>query len=151
MRIIISLFFVLSFLNVTAQQYPLKASKVPPLVKSSFAKHYPKVEMAAWMMEGLNYLAIFKSEGKSLNVCFDAKGTLIYNYFPIERNTIPAKVWKTASKQKVDKYEPDNFGKGISSDLDSVYFIGGSKEKEKIFLFIDENGKLKNKFILTVD
>ena len=107
--------------------------------------------MNAWMIVGLNYLAICKSEGKSLNACFDAKGKLVYMFYPIARNTIPANVWKTASKQKVDKYEPDNFGKGVYADLDSIYFIGGSKDKERIFLFIDENGKLKNKFILTVD
>lgn len=137
--------------QVSAQIYPLRPDRVPEKIKKSFTRNYKNVSMVAWMMEGQNYTAIFKDNGRSMTVCFDPKGTIVHRYFAIPRNTIPKQVWKSAEKQKVDTYRPDGFGRGLINQRDSVFVIEGQKAKERLFLFINDEGKLIKRYTINVD
>lgn len=147
----LSIIFVFFTCYVSAQIYPIAAAKVPAIVKSSFKKNFKSIEIVAWMVEGKNYTALFNQEGKAMTICLDEKGMILHRFFEIHRGLIPAKVWKSASKQKVDKYNPDNFGRGVTTTSDSVYVIEAQKEKERLFLFIADNGKLIKKYLIVTD
>ncbi|MFN4123248.1 MAG: hypothetical protein ACK4GL_08100 [Flavobacteriales bacterium] len=150
-----SLFFTITWIVcihlASAQIYPLRPDRVPEKIKKSFTRNYKNVTMVAWMMEGQNYTAIFKDNGRSMTVCFDPKGNAVYRYFAIPRNTIPKQVWKSAEKQKVETYRPDGFGRGLINQRDSVYVIEGQKAKERLFLFINDDGKLLKRYTINVD
>jgi len=147
------LFCILLFKSeqTKAQIYPLKQDKVPEKLKKTLSRNYKNVSLVAWMMEGLNYTAIFKDEGRSMTVSFDAKGNILHRYYAIPRSTIPKQVWKSAEKQKVDTYRPDGFGRGLMNQRDSVFVIEGQKGKERLFLFINDDGKVLKKYLVNVD
>jgi hypothetical protein len=137
--------------QVSAQIYPLKPDKVPEKIKKTLARNYKSVTVVAWMMEGENYTAIFKDDSRSMTVSIDPKGNILHRYYAIPRNTIPKQVWKTAEKQKVETYRPDGFGRGMMNQKDSIFLIEGQKNKERLFLFINDDGKVLKKYLINVD
>ena len=69
----------------------LDASKVPAVVKASFAKQYPGAT-AKWEKEDGKYEAGFKKDGNSMSALFEANGTMTESEMDIKVADLPATV-----------------------------------------------------------
>lgn len=78
-----------SGLSANAQKLP--ASKVPEIVKASFAKQYPGVT-AAWEKEGAKYEAGFKKNSSTMSALFEPNGTMTESEISIKTTDLPATV-----------------------------------------------------------
>jgi hypothetical protein len=67
----------------------IDASKLPPAVTASFAKHYPGVT-AKWEKEEGKFEAGFKLNGKEANAVFDATGVMEESEIEINKGELPA-------------------------------------------------------------
>ena len=129
---------VLICFSVNAQK--MEASKVPAVVKSSFAKQFPSATDVKWEKEGKTYEVAMKHNGQTMTVSLDAKGTLIETEVGIKSTELPASVLK---------YVKDNLkGKTVQS-ADKI--MAGNKvtyevvvEKGKALIF-DAQGKFLDK------
>jgi hypothetical protein len=135
--ILISLCTVLICFSVNAQK--AADAKVPAVLKTSFAKLYPKAMDVKWEKEGANWEVAFKNLGKEMTVAIDKKGVVTETEVPVVATELPA----AAMKYLTEKFK----GKPILS-VDKI--TAGSKvsyevvvQKGKAIMF-DANGKYLN-------
>lgn len=131
---LITLGAILICFSVNAQK--LTATKVPAVVKASFAKQFPKATDVKWEKEGKTYEVALKNNGQDMTVSLDAKGTLVETEVGIKSTELPAAVLKYIG----EKFK----GKTI---LSADKITAGSKvsyevvvQKGKALMF-DANGK----------
>ncbi len=86
MKRLLCVALIITSLQATAQK--MDASKVPTIVKATFARAYPKAT-AKWEMEDKNYEAGFKQDGKSITVVIDIKGVLLETETSITMSDLP--------------------------------------------------------------
>ena len=132
--VLISLCTVLICFSVNAQK--AADTKVPAVLKTSFAKLYPKAMDVKWEKEGANWEVAFMNLGKEMTVALDKKGVVTETEVPIVATELPA----AAMKYIADKFK----GKPI---LSADKITAGTKvtyeviiQKGKAMMF-DENGK----------
>lgn len=76
---------------LTACAQKMDVSKVPEVVKETFAKQFPGAK-ASWMKEGNDLEAEFKHDGHEMSALFDAKGAMKESEIEIKINELPAEV-----------------------------------------------------------
>jgi len=135
--ILISLCTVLICFSVNAQKGV--DAKVPSVLKTSFAKLYPKATDVKWEKEGANWEVAFKNLSKEMTVALDKKGVVTETEVPIVATELPA----AALKYLAEKFK----GKPI---LSADKITAGKKvsyevvvQKGKAIMF-DEAGKYLN-------
>ena len=89
MNFLLFAFIATSGLSANAQK--LNASKVPEIVKASFAKHYPGVT-ATWEKEGGKYEAGFKKNISTMSALFEPNGNMTESEISIKVSELPAAV-----------------------------------------------------------
>ncbi len=72
--------------SATAQK--INATKVPDIVKASFAKQYPGVT-ATWEKEGGKYEAGFKKNNHNMSALFEVNGTMTESEVTIKVTELP--------------------------------------------------------------
>ncbi|MFL9484019.1 PepSY-like domain-containing protein [Chitinophagaceae bacterium LWZ2-11] len=126
---------VLAFAVITigsAQAQKVDASKVPDVVKTSFAKQFPSVTAVKWEKEKGDFEAGFKSNGKEMSALFTVAGVLKESEVAIKVTELPdavtnyvkehykGKTVKGAAKittaAGVVKYEAEVNGKDVMFD-----------------------------------
>lgn len=85
-KILLIAFIATTGFCATAQK--LKASKVPEIVKASFAKQYPGIT-AAWEKEGGKYEAGFKKNSSTMSALFEPNGTMTESEISIKASVLP--------------------------------------------------------------
>ena len=84
----IGLAFLLAF---AANAQKINASKVPAVVKASFAKAYPAVA-AKWEKEDGNYEVNFNKGGHAMSAVIERNGSIIETETAIKISDLPVKV-----------------------------------------------------------
>jgi hypothetical protein len=92
MKKLIVLAFAITSISLGAYaQQKVSASKVPPAVKTSFAKQFPGTKVS-WELENGNYEAGFEQQGHEMAALFQANGALIESEVEIKISELPATV-----------------------------------------------------------
>ena len=86
------IFIVVLTIGGFANGQKLDASKVPAVVKTSFAKQYTGITDVKWEMEDGAYEAGFRKDGKSMSAIFDPNGTFKESEVVIKITELPAGV-----------------------------------------------------------
>ena len=114
----------------------IESYKVPPAVKTSFARQYPDIKNTNWEIENGQYEASFKDKSGSHSAVFAKDGAFIESEIDIKIDQLPAasldymKVhYKTSSIREASK---------ITKADGTVNFEAAIKGKDIIF---DEHGK----------
>ena len=84
----IMLIAFITIAGISANAQKLNASKVPEIVKASFAKQYPGVN-AAWEKEGGKYEAGFKKNNTAMSILFEPNGTMTESEISIKISDLP--------------------------------------------------------------
>jgi Putative beta-lactamase-inhibitor-like, PepSY-like len=125
-----------SLLAFVAQAQKINASKVPAVVKASFAKVYPGI-LAKWEKEDGNYEVNFSKSGHAMSAVIEPNGSIIETETAIRISDLPAKVAayvkehyagkpiKEASKiinaDRSESYEARVNGKDLIFDTDGKF------------------------------
>lgn len=88
-KLLLFAFIGVTGFSATAQK--LSASKVPDVVKSSFAKQYPGAA-AKWEKESGKFEAEFKKHNQTMSALFEADGTMTESEISIKVPDLPTAV-----------------------------------------------------------
>ena len=135
--VLISLCTVLICFSVNAQK--AADTKVPAILKTSFAKLYPKATDVKWEKEGGNWEVALKSNGKEMTVVMDPKGKVTEVEAPIKITELPAALTKYVAKKF--KGKPILSADKITAGTKVTYEVVVQKGKALMF---DETGKFMN-------
>lgn len=69
-------------------------AKVPAVLKTAFAKQYPKATDVKWEKEGANWEVALKNNGKEMTVVLDKKGTVTETEVSIQVAELPGPAMK---------------------------------------------------------
>jgi len=78
--------------GISCYAQKVDASKVPAVVKTSFAKMYPSATNTKWEMEKGNYEAEFKNNGSMMSTVFKPDGTMTESEVEIKASELPVRV-----------------------------------------------------------
>ena len=121
----------------------VKESEVPQVVKTAFAKAYPKVKDAEWDKEDGDYEASFDQNKADASVLFSADGTITEVETEIEHNQLPAAVKNTLAKEYTD-YKVKEAAKIVAGGV-TTYEAEVKKGKQTFDFIFDVDGKLLKK------
>ncbi len=121
----------------------VKESEVPQVVKTAFAKAYPKVKDVKWDKEDGAYEASFDQNKADASVLFNADGTIKEVETEIEHNQLPAAVKNTLAKEYAD-YKVEGAAKIVAGGV-TTYEAEVKKGKQTFDFIFDVDGKLLKK------
>ncbi|HQV54233.1 MAG: PepSY-like domain-containing protein [Chitinophagaceae bacterium] len=91
MKDLFALLMISVIISFVACGQKLKASKVPAIVKESFAKQFPGAT-AKWEKEDGKFEAGFTFQNNSMSALFEANGTMTESEIEIEISELPANI-----------------------------------------------------------
>jgi hypothetical protein len=92
------LLITLVFMNIHVSAQKISASKVPALVKSAFARDYPKVSKVKWEKENGNYEANFTQNNTKMSATFEEHGGWLETETTIDVNSLPVSITDYVAK-----------------------------------------------------
>lgn len=136
----LTIIFAGLFLLFTTSAFTTTDVNVSSRIKSSFEKDFASISDATWSTKEDMYIALFKTEDKSMAAAYNDNGKLLSVSREINLSMLPIGV-SLALKNKYADYNISNSVIELFSENTS-YFIDAENAKHKIRLQSDSSGNL---------
>lgn len=138
-----TLFFCLASLVLTVQGFGQTAIRVPSVVQTAFANAYPTAQNAKWEKDEKDYEVAFTMDQKTLELKYNAQGTLLEKEEKMEVKELPAGVQNTLNKEFGDYSVKE--AEQVDRSGVVTYEVVVQKGKAKYELTLEPSGKLLKK------
>lgn len=143
MKKLMTMLVCISFVICVNAQKPKE--EAPAAAKAAFAAKYPTVQKVKWSVEKPGeFEAEFKLNKVETSVLFDATGKFLESEVEIKEAELPQAVKTTISKDFAG-YKLDEIEKATDAKGATTYEMEAAKEKDKLEISFDANGKLLSK------
>lgn len=136
-------FFCLASLVLTVQGFGQTAIRVPSAVQTAFANAYPTAQNAKWEKDEKDYEVAFTMDQKTLELKYNAQGTLLEKEEKMEVKALPAGVQNTLNKEFGDYSVKE--AEQVDRSGVVTYEVVVQKGKAKYELTLEPSGKLLKK------
>lgn len=144
MKKIIFLLLGIALLSQVSFAQKVSSSKVPQAVTKTFKSKFPAASSVKWELEGAEYEANFKINGKEMSANFDKMGAWTETETEIKVSALPATVRATLSKEFAG-YKVKEASQIESAKNGSCYEAEIKKGKESFDVLFSAEGKYLSK------